>query len=271
MPEYLAPGVYLEESDAEPKSIPGVTTSTLDFVTAQRLVAVIRPIVEQTNPDWTDFNHSDPGVTLVQWLAHAAESQLYRTDSGFDERRQAVFRILRDATEAARTCSTELEPLRRPRYFAGRLLDAATMQLEQDYHREKRRRHNRHLHGHGIVSGLAVRVESVDGATGDRVVIAPGYAIDACGNEIAVPECARIAAPATGDFCFVAARYGERPGAPSPSPTGVVDYGMTEEATLLALVASVLPPRMALARLVRLEGRWSVDPAFVVPRVRTPS
>ena len=52
MPEYLAPGVYLEEIDTVPNAIPDVPTSTLDFVTAQRLVALIRPVIEETNPEW---------------------------------------------------------------------------------------------------------------------------------------------------------------------------------------------------------------------------
>ena len=41
MPEYLAPGVYLEESDAGVNPIPGVSTSTIDIETAQALVAAI--------------------------------------------------------------------------------------------------------------------------------------------------------------------------------------------------------------------------------------
>ena len=63
MTEYLAPGVYLEESDAGVKPIPGVSTSTIDIETARALVAAIESIVERTQPDWTRSNDADPGIT----------------------------------------------------------------------------------------------------------------------------------------------------------------------------------------------------------------
>jgi hypothetical protein len=71
-------------------------------------------------------------------------------------------------------------------YFSGQLLDVDDLRREQDYFLAKARRHNRMLHGWGVVSGLEVSVEvSVDGAT--HLVVEPGYALDACGNEIVVP------------------------------------------------------------------------------------
>jgi len=47
--------------------------------------------------------------------------------------------------------------LRRVNYFAGRLLTAEDFRAEQEYHREKSRRHNRRLHGSGVASGLGRR------------------------------------------------------------------------------------------------------------------
>ncbi len=51
MPEYLAPGVYLEESDFGVKPIAGVSTSTIDIETARALVAAIESIIERTQPN----------------------------------------------------------------------------------------------------------------------------------------------------------------------------------------------------------------------------
>ena len=52
---------------------------------------------------------------------------------------------------------------------------------EQAYHRGKSRRHNRMLHGYGLVWGLEVR-KGPDGA----LTIDPGYALDPHGEEIHV-------------------------------------------------------------------------------------
>src|SRR5688572_13209164 len=66
--------------------------------------------------------------------------------------------------------------LARNRYFSDRLLEAEDFQLEQDYVRERLRRHNRALHGTGIVCGLQVSVQP-DGRSGEQVVVQPGVAI----------------------------------------------------------------------------------------------
>ena len=41
-----------------------------------------------------------------------------------------------------------------------------------------------------------------------------------------------------------------------------------EEACVIGIVPDVPSSALLLARLVRSEGLWRVDPAFVVPRVR---
>ncbi len=73
-----------------------------------------------------------------------------------------------------------LQSLKRPRFFDGRLLTAAEFNLEQTYVLEKFKRHNRSLHGFGIVSGLNVTVES------GKVQVSPGLASDCSGNELIV-------------------------------------------------------------------------------------
>ena len=54
----------------------------------------------------------------------------------------------------------ESDSLERPRFFSSKLLRTEDLALEQQYFREKLRRHNRNLHGFGIVSGLKVTTDS---------------------------------------------------------------------------------------------------------------
>jgi hypothetical protein len=63
MIERAYPGVYLAEVQFGAKPIDGVPTTQ-----------------PAHTPEWTNFNSSDPGVTLVELLSFLSESLLYRTD-----------------------------------------------------------------------------------------------------------------------------------------------------------------------------------------------
>jgi hypothetical protein len=80
-------------------------------------------------------------------------------------------------------CTSEAKSLERTRYFTRQLITAADLNNEQNYQREKRRMHNRLLHGWGIVCGLNV----VAKAESQVVTICPGYALSPQGDEIFVP------------------------------------------------------------------------------------
>src|SRR6202165_984491 len=268
MPKYLPRGVYLEESAAGVKPIAGVSTSTIDIETARALVAAIESIVERPQPNWTRSNDADPGITLIELFAWVAEGLLFRSGGYSERRRKAVLNAAADAVALADVCATEREPLKRPSYFAGRLLDAATLQSEQDYLREKHRRNNSKLHGSAIVCGMEVQVNAIAGPEGDCIVVEPGYAIDRYGEEIAVYECVRLATAADGDVTYVSLRYWEHPCAEVPSQ-GALEVGCIEEACAVAIVRDVLPPALEIARLIRLDGSWTVDPASISARVRS--
>ena len=75
-----------------------------------------------------------------------------------------------------------LGTLERNRYFYGKLLDEASLRMEQSYFNQKRWMMNRLGLGSGVLCGLQVIVQ------GDCVCIAPGVAIDTMGREIVVPE-----------------------------------------------------------------------------------
>ena len=107
----------------------------------------------------------------------------------------------------------------RPHYFLGQVLGIDDLEQEQLYHREKARRHNRFLHGWGIVHGLEVRA----GAPGTRkVTISPGYALDRNGEEIVVSRYAPVdlSGHAAGTTVYVAVRHDERPERPVSTPQG---------------------------------------------------
>jgi hypothetical protein len=164
-----------------------------------------------------------------------------------------------------------VEPLKRPSYFAGRLLDAATLSVEQEYHREKLRRLNRAVLGYGVVSGLGVRVERA-GAGGGRIVVEPGYAIDPLGEELALPGGAALAAPQHGDCAYVTLRFWEHAVSATPTPAGgPATMSMIEEACIVAVSPDAVAPALALARLLCSAAGWQVDPAFVTRRIGQPT
>src|SRR5215212_1864151 len=78
-------------------------------------------------------------------------------------------------------------------YFTGQLLGTEDFEREQDYHRAALRRHNRELHGWGVVSGLEVTPST---SATSQVVVHPGYALDQCGREVIVTEPVTLAVPA---------------------------------------------------------------------------
>ncbi len=268
MPEYLAPGVYLEEVEASVTPIPGVSTSTVDIETARALLVAVEPIIKRVQPDWTGSNDSDPGVALVQLFAFVAESLIYRQDSGDRRQLDAVLRAVRDVARAA-DCAAEHATLKRPTFFDGQLLDAASLRREQQYHLAKHRRHNLNVHGFGIVSGLEVSVDTSDDSAGGRVVVEPGYGIDRCGEEVGLCDRVRIPLPASGDEAFVSLRHWEHPCAQSPAQSHDPVASCIEEACLVALGAGVPSSALAVARLVRSDGRWAIDTSFVAPRAES--
>jgi hypothetical protein len=87
-------------------------------------------------------------------------------------------------------CETKLcyESAIRTRFYNGMLLTDQHLREEQQYHREKLKRANRHLLGAGIVCGLKVKPPNV----GLCVKIEPGVALDCCGNLIEVCNCINV-------------------------------------------------------------------------------
>jgi hypothetical protein len=72
--------------------------------------------------------------------------------------------------------------LERTRFFARQLITADDLTQDQEYFREKHRRHNRMLHGWGIVCGACVR----RGNGVCEVIVEPGYILGPYGDEIVI-------------------------------------------------------------------------------------
>jgi hypothetical protein len=113
------------------------------------------------------------------------------------------------------TCHCEVchcdNALERPRFYARQLVTPGELNLASAYLVERMRRHNRLLHGWGVVCGAQVcRVEiaGTSGAQPWKVRIRPGYLIDGCGNEVTI-DCERIVDLRTSG---VVAACGDPPG-----------------------------------------------------------
>jgi len=116
----------------------------------------------------------------------------------------------------------ELPSLKRPRYFAGKLVTPADLELEQQYVREKSKLHNRALHGFGIVFGLKVTVDA------GQILVEPGLALDCEGNEVVVGAAQSTPASAITVDCstiYVQLRFAEENSEPVPA-------GASETATI---------------------------------------
>src|SRR2546421_8213594 len=89
-------------------------------------------------------------------------------------------------------CSaTEAPYLERTRFFPRQLVTPGDLTQDQEYFRAKLRRHNRLLHGWGVVCGAGVTT----GPKVSEVTVHPGYVLGPFGDEIVIDD------PVTIDMC----------------------------------------------------------------------
>jgi hypothetical protein len=140
----------------------------------------------------------------------------------------------------------DIGALERVRYFDGMFLGIDDFEQEQTYFRTKARRHNRLLHGWGIVTGLEV---SPLGSSGSQVSVAPGYALDPCGNEIMIEAPAIVDVPTEGEVAL-AVRFEEC----------VVSEGRVRDSFAIQLLADPGEPWVGLAKItVDDQGAIAID------------
>jgi hypothetical protein len=83
------------------------------------------------------------------------------------------------------SCGAQLE---RVRYFPRQLLTADDMIVEQEYARQKLRRHNRYLHGWGVVCGCSIEAAPTQELPW-QVRVCPGYLVVPQGDEVLIDNC----------------------------------------------------------------------------------
>jgi hypothetical protein len=230
------------------------------------LTTALRETMRAHAPGWTDSNDADPGITLLEMLAFVAEGFLIYRGAPALRAKAAASRLVgalqleADVMLYEHWCGTK-----RPRYFSGRVLTADDLTEEQTYHRDRHRRHLRSLHGTGIVSGLGVAV----GSGGDTLTIEPGLAIDPLGRELCIAKMVTASVPAaTESPSLVALEYAERLVDPVPAVTDDWAEASRIEEGCRVILAPPGSGAVALARIVREAGGWTIDPSFVPARAR---
>jgi hypothetical protein len=66
----------------------------LDDRTWKDLVEECRALIPSLSPEWTNFNASDPGITLVEMFAYLTETLLYRVNRVSDPTRRAFLKLI---------------------------------------------------------------------------------------------------------------------------------------------------------------------------------
>lgn len=66
----------------------------LDDLGFDQLVADATALIPLYDPEWTNYNPSDPGITLVELFAYFTEMVLYRLDQVTDESKQQFLKLL---------------------------------------------------------------------------------------------------------------------------------------------------------------------------------
>lgn len=230
-------------------------------------------------PGWTDPTESDPGLTIVELFAFLTEEIGGRGELSPRARarfRQLVERLDPSPDHDATDCSDAT--LTRVRYFFGQVLGVDDLDDEQAYHRARHRRHNRLIHGTGIVRGLEVSVEQADAAQ-PTIVVSPGVAIAGDGEELVLCEPWRGPLCTGAAACHVVLRLVERPRAVVPAvPPGGAELdrqqgggeaSRIEETAEVVVLDSVGSDELVIAQLVVDGAGWEPDTSFAPARVGT--
>jgi len=142
---------------------------------------------------------------------------------------------------------SESAALKRLRFFNGQMLKAEDFELEQQYFREKLKRHNRSLHGFGIVSGLKVTVHA------GQINVEPGLALDCEGNELMIGTAQTVVAQSPGSnrhTAYVNVRFVEK------KEDLVIVRGTEEASTITESFELAVVPENCNRGHRHLQARW---------------
>jgi hypothetical protein len=153
---------------------------------------------------------------------------------------------------------------KRVRYFTGQFLSADDFETEQLYFRDKLRCHNRFLHGYGVVTGLEVSVSQQ--AASSYVVISPGYAISAEGEELILTQAFELEIDLPLSPQYVTLQYAER----ETDPVAAAGLDSTAPSRIEEQILVCLVPEketsgaLMIGRIVSNDSDWVVDRTFPV-------
>jgi len=85
-------------------------SAPIDDVDFDALVEIARSNLPSLAPEWTDYNESDPGITLLELLAWVADSQIYSIGRDRIDERMQMASLLGIASEGARTAAGAVYP-----------------------------------------------------------------------------------------------------------------------------------------------------------------
>jgi predicted phage baseplate assembly protein len=88
-------------------------SAPLDDLDFDALLEIARSNLPTLAPEWTDYNYSDPGITLVELLAWIADTQIYSIGRNRIDERIQMARLLGFPAEGARPAQGALYPLDR--------------------------------------------------------------------------------------------------------------------------------------------------------------
>jgi hypothetical protein len=168
--------------------------------------------------------------------------------------------------------------MKRVRYFAGMLLSAEELKTDQSYYHEKRKMHNRCLHGYGVVCGLEVSMSK------GGIRVSPGVALSCTGDEIVVGNRVEVPLPETKSSTYLTIKFSERETDPVPVPgSDKFEHSRIEETFELSFqphdpchghkgtkshaLACGKAHAMPIGKLVHGREGWRIDREFNPPRV----
>jgi hypothetical protein len=226
---------------------------------ADELVAAVRRFA----PGWSASPDADPGITLLELLAWLTDLLQFRQTISSARHRDLLASLVDKLTLLGSDLPCANTGLARPRYFTGELLTAADFQAEQDYVREKMRRHNRCLFGSGVVAGLGVTVDP-DLAERDEptVTVSPGCAIDPYGEELIVCEKLKGKCQARIGALYVALCSVDIPLDPVPGVSESPEYSRIEERVAIRFHEHMSNAGVTIARIECIAGKWLLDTQF---------
>jgi len=99
-------------------------SAPLDDIDFDALVEIARSNLPTLAPGWTDYNESDPGITLIELLAWIADTQIYSIGRDRIDERMQMARLLGIAAQGARPAVGALYP--RDKMGAHKVIAAGT-------------------------------------------------------------------------------------------------------------------------------------------------